>query len=69
MTKEAIIAEIKKLTPEEQRDIVETFSDSIEDDYELSKAELEMVQARLKRYHDHPETGIPMEEMARKHGL
>ena len=69
MTKEAIIAEIRKLSPEEQHEIVETFSESVEDNYELSEDELEMVQERLKRYHDHPETGISMEEMAQRHGL
>lgn len=69
MTKDAIIAEIKKLTPEEQREIVEAFSEPTEEDYELSEQELKMVQHRLKRYRDHPETGISMEEMARRHGL
>ena len=69
MTKDAIISEIKKLTPEEQREIVETISEGVEDDYGLSEEELETVQNRLKRYHDHPETGVSMEEMARRHGI
>jgi predicted DNA binding protein len=69
MTKDAIIAEIRKLTTEEQREIVETFSAAVEDDYGLTEEELETVQNRLKRYHDHPETGVSMEEMAQRHGL
>lgn len=35
----------------------------------LIRARVRYVQERLKRYHDHPEAGISMEEMAQKHGL
>ncbi len=69
MTKDAIIAEIRKLTPQEQHEIAEMLWEHDEHIHALSEEELEMVQDRLKRYHDHPETGISMEEMARRHGL
>ena len=69
MTKEAIIAEIKKLSPEERHEIAEMLWEDDEYAHTLSDEEFDMVQDRLRRYHDHPETGISMEEMARRHGL
>ena len=92
MTKDEIIAELKKFSPHEQREIVQAAFARTEEDYELtpediaiaddrwremeehpersmSFEELKVVQKRLQRYHDNPDTGTSTAEMSRRHGL
>ena len=56
MTKEAIIEEIKKHSPEEQRGIFEAVWDPGEQDFELMSEDIAVVNARRKQADEHPET-------------
>ena len=69
MTKEALIKELRELSPEDRNEIFHEVSAPAEDDYGLTEEEITMVRSRLKHYTEHPETGISFEEMSRRHGL
>ena len=56
MTKEAIIEEIKKHSPEERREIIEAVSEPSEKDYELTPEDIAVADARWKQAEEHPET-------------
>ena len=68
MTKEALIKELRELSPEDRNEIFHEVSAPAEDDYGLTE-EVNMVRSRLKHYTEHPETGISFEEMSRRHGF
>ena len=63
MTKDAIIAEIRKLSPEEQHEIIETFSEPTEEDYELTDEEKSLVDRRWKEMQEHPERNLTLEQL------
>ena len=69
MTKEALIKELRELSPEDRNEIFHEVSAPAEDDYGLTEEEITMVRSRLKHYTEHPETGISFEEMSRRHGF
>jgi hypothetical protein len=62
MTKEAIIAEIRKHSKEEQQEIIEAIWESNEEDYELSPEDIAVVEARFKHAKEHPETVMNEEQ-------
>ena len=63
MTKEAIIEELKKLSPQEQREVVEAIRGSIEEGYELSNSELALVDQRWKEMQEHPDHNLSYDEL------
>jgi putative addiction module component (TIGR02574 family) len=63
MTKEAIIAEMKKFTPEERWEIFEAANEPTEEDYELTDEEKKMLDERWKNMQEHPETTISYDEL------
>ena len=65
MTKDAIIAEIRKLSPEEQHEIVEMFSEPTEEDYELTPEDIAVADARWQEMEDHPERSMTVDELKR----
>ena len=70
MTKDAIIAEIKKLEPEEQQEIAEMLWEPTDEDYELTDEEKRMLDERWKKMQEHPETAISYDEFkTRLHAL
>lgn len=66
MTKDAIIAEIKKLSPEEQREIAETLWEPTEEDYELTEEEKSLVDRRWKEMQEHPERNLTLEQLKQR---
>ena len=66
MTKEAIIEEAKKLSVEDQRDIVEALRPITDEDYELSDEEKKLVDRRWKRMQEHPEESLSLEELKKR---
>ncbi|MFO7729438.1 MAG: hypothetical protein R6V86_01605 [Spirochaetia bacterium] len=56
MTKEAIIEEIKKHSPEEQREIFEAVLAPIKKDDELTPEDIAVADARRKQAEEKPET-------------
>lgn len=62
MTKDAIIAEIRKLSPEEQHEIAEILWEPTEEDYELTPEDIAVADAREKYAEEHPETVMSHEE-------
>ena len=63
MTKEAIIAEIKKHSPKEQREIMEAVMEPVEQDYELTPEDIAVADARWQEMEDHPERSMTLEEL------
>ena len=63
MTKEAIIAEIKKHPPEEQQEIMEAVLEPGEEDYELSDEGKAFIDARWQRMREHPEQNLNYEQL------
>ncbi|GAB6091094.1 hypothetical protein [Spirochaeta dissipatitropha] len=63
MTKEAIIEEIRKHTPEEQREIVEAVWEPNDDDYELTDEEKALVDKRWKEMQEHPERNLTLQQL------
>lgn len=69
MTKEAIIEEIKKHSPEEQREIIEAVWEPSEEDYELTDEEKVLVNRRWKEMREHPERNLTLHRLKeRVHG-
>ena len=66
MTKEAIIEEAKKLSVEDQRDIVEALRPINCEDYELRDEEKKLVDRRWKRMQEHPEESLSLEELKKR---
>ena len=62
MTKEAIIAEAKKLPRDEQHKIVDALSDGDGDNAELTPEDIAVVEARVKHAEEHPETVMSEEQ-------
>lgn len=58
MTKEAIIAEIRKLSPDDRREIVDAVAELGDEDYDLTSEDIAVVEARLKSAEEHPETVV-----------
>lgn len=56
MTKEAIIEEIKKLSKEEQREIIEAVWKPLEEKHELTSEDIAVADARRKKAEEHPDT-------------
>ena len=70
MTKEALIAELQKLSSEDRWEIFEAANGPIEEDYELTDEEKKMLDERWKKMQEHPETAISYDEFkARIHAL
>lgn len=63
MTKEAIIAEIKKLTPEEQREIAEMLWERDEYTHELSETQRAELKRRYNEYRKAPGRGSAWEDV------
>ena len=63
MTKEAIIAEIKKLSPWDRREVLEALSGPNEDEYELTDEEKALVDRRWKEMQEHPEHNLTLEQL------
>ncbi|MFW6213049.1 MAG: addiction module protein, partial [Spirochaetota bacterium] len=63
MTKEAIIAEIRKLTPEEQREIAESLWESTEENYALTDEQRAELKQRYDAYRNNPEQGSQWEDV------
>jgi putative addiction module component (TIGR02574 family) len=66
MTKDAIIAEIKKLSPEEQREVAETLWELTEENYELTEEEKSLVDRRWKEMQEHPERNLTLEQLKQR---
>jgi hypothetical protein len=62
MTEDAIIAEIKKLSPEDRREVFDAVNQPAEGDYELTSEDIAVVEARLKYAKEHPETVMGEEQ-------
>jgi hypothetical protein len=58
VTKEALIAEIRKLSPQERREIVDAVSDIGDEAYALTAEDIAVVETRLKYAEQHPETVV-----------
>ena len=63
MTKEAIIEEIKKHSPEEQREIIEAVWEPGDEEYDLSDEEKTLVDRRWKEMQEHPERNLTLGEI------
>ncbi|TVQ97842.1 MAG: hypothetical protein EA403_14660 [Spirochaetaceae bacterium] len=63
MTKEAIIEEIKKHSPEEQREIIEAVWEPSEEDFQLSDDEKALVGHRWKEMQEHPERNLNLGQL------
>jgi putative addiction module component (TIGR02574 family) len=69
MTKEAIIEEIKKHSPEEQQEILEAIWEPGDNEYELSDEEKTLLDRRWKEMQEHPERNLTLEQLKeRAHG-
>lgn len=66
MTKDAIIAAIKKLTPEERQEILEVLREPTEEDYELTPEDIAVADARWQEMEEHPERSMTVDELKRK---
>ncbi len=62
MTKEAIIAEIRKLSLQEQHEIAEILWERDEQAYELSETQHAELKRRYDEYRNDPEHGSAWEE-------
>jgi hypothetical protein len=62
MNKDAIVAEIKKLSPEDRREVFDAVNQPAEGDYELTSEDIAVVEARLKYAKEHPETVMGEEQ-------
>ncbi|MFW6288631.1 MAG: hypothetical protein ACOC2Q_02515 [Spirochaetota bacterium] len=58
MTKDAIIAEIRKLSAEEQHEIAEMLLEPTEEDCELTPEDIAVADAREKYAEEQPETPL-----------
>ncbi|MFO7729436.1 MAG: hypothetical protein R6V86_01595 [Spirochaetia bacterium] len=67
MTKEAIIEEIKKHSPEEQREIFEAVLEPIKKDDELTPEDIAVADARWQEMEEHPERTMTLKEL--KHSV
>jgi putative addiction module component (TIGR02574 family) len=63
MTKEAIIAEIKKHSPKEQREIMVAVLEPGEEDYELTDEEKALLDRRWKEMQEHPERNLTLQQL------
>lgn len=63
MTKEAIIAEIRKLPPQEQRELLDAVLEPTEEDYELTPEDIAVADARWQEMEEHPERTMTLEEL------
>lgn len=66
MTKDAIINEARMLPADERQQVAETLWNAGEEAYELTRADKVILDARLKKMREHPETSISYEELRAK---
>ena len=66
MTKEGIIQEAKKLSVEDQLEIVQALSSLSDEDYKLSDEEKSLVERRWKRMQEKPDENISLEELKKR---
>lgn len=57
MTKDAIVAEIRKLSPAEQREVIEAILEPSEKEYELTEEQRSELLRRYDEYKSEPEQG------------
>lgn len=63
MTKDAILAEIRKLSAEEQREVVEALWEPSEEEYQLTEEEKALVERRCREMREHPERNLTLEHL------
>ncbi len=62
MTKEALIEEIKKLSPEDRWEIIEAANELAEEDYDLTDDEMKTLDERWEKMHEQPGTTVTYDE-------
>ena len=63
MTKEAIIEEVRKLSPSDRREVLDVISQMDEKDWQLTNEEITLVNERWKRMQEHPEGTLSYDEL------
>ena len=62
MTKEALIEELRNLSPEDRGEIFQAAFAPTDEDYELTDKEKTLIDRRRKEMREHPERNLTLEE-------